>query len=97
MSEYLKYDIKQGEVDADCLPETLQFITENSQYFHTALKDIRDELSDLGEITYISYEKSWSFAAVIERSELGRISTGRGVIVEGGKCSYDTILKALES
>ena len=97
MADYLKYDIKQGEVNADCLPETLQFISENSQYFHTALKEMRDELSDLGEITYISYEKNWSFASVIERSELGRISLGKGVIVEGGKCSYDTILDVLKS
>jgi len=96
MSDHLEYNITQGEVDADCLPETIQFIAENSQYFHTALKDMRDELSDLGDITYISYEKSWSFAAVVEKAELGRISTGRGVIAEGGKCSYDSILETLK-
>lgn len=97
MADHLNYTIKQGEVEADCLPETLQFISENSQYFHTALKEMRDELSDLGEIVYISYEKNWSFAAVVEKSELGRISSGRGAITEGGKCSYDEILTSLES
>ena len=96
MSDQLNYVIKQGEVESDCLPETLQFIAENSQYFHTALKDMRDELADMGEILYVSYEKNWSFAAVVERSELGRISSGKGAIVEGGKCSYDEILESLK-
>lgn len=97
MSDQLNYVIKQGEVESDCLPETLQFIAENSQYFYTELEDIREELSDLGEIVYVSYEKSWSFVAVIEKSEFGRISKGKGTIVEGGKCSYDEILTSFES
>ena len=97
MHNQLNYVINQGEVESDCLPDTLQFITENSQYLHTQLKDIRDELSELDDIVYVSYEKNWSFVAKVEKSELGRIAKGEGSIVEGGKCSYDEIVNSLES
>ncbi len=97
MSNQIKYEITQGAVVSDCLPETHQFIEENSQYFHTILKPIRTALEDEGQIIFISYEKSWSFASAVEKAELGRISSGKGIIVEGGVCSYDELLSSLNS
>lgn len=97
MSNQINYEIVQGAVVSDCLPETHQFIEQNSQYFHTTLKPIRDALADEGDVVFISYEKSWSFASAVKKAELGRISSGKGAISEGGVCSYDELLSSLSS
>ncbi|MDB9741360.1 hypothetical protein OAB00_00755 [Akkermansiaceae bacterium] len=96
MSNQIYYEIKRGSVVSDCMEETYQFITENSQYFHGVLKPIRDEFADQGTITYISYERNWSFATSVEKSELGRISSGKGAISEGSKCCYDELIETIE-
>ena len=94
MSNLLNYVIQEGEVLSDCLPETSQFTSDNSQYFHTGVQEIRSELSEVGDLMCISYEKNWTLMTVIEKSELGRISKGKGVMVDGAKCAYDEILKS---
>ena len=97
MSNQIHFTIQRGSIVSDCMAETYEFISQNSDYFHGALKPIRNELSEGGTFTFISYEKNWSFGTVVEKSELGKISMGKGAIVEGSNCSFDEILESLEA
>ena len=91
MSNHIHYEIQRGSVVSDCMEETYQFISQNLNYLHDALIPIRDEILDSNTFSFVCYEENWSFAAKIDRVELGKIAAGSGVIQEGNHCSYDEI------
>ncbi|MGJ8676544.1 MAG: hypothetical protein ACSHX0_03410 [Akkermansiaceae bacterium] len=95
MSNQTYFQIQRGSVVSDCMPETYDFISQNLEYFHRALKPIRDILSDDGPITFISHETQWSFAVCIEKAELGKVALGKGVIAEGNTSMYDELLEKI--
>jgi len=95
MSSQTHFEIKQGAVIGDCMKETYDFIEQNLEYFYKSLRPIREALTDEGDITFVSYEDQWSFACHVEKSELGRVATGKGIISESSTCLYDEILSSL--
>ena len=95
MSSQTYFQVQRGSVVSDCMPETYNFINQNLEYFHKALRPAIEALSDQGEITFISLESQWSFGCHIEKAELGRVASGKGVVSEGTVCTYDEILERL--
>ncbi|MGJ8673320.1 hypothetical protein [Rubritalea sp.] len=77
------------------MPETYEFISQNLDYFYSALQPLKNALAEDGPITFISHESQWSFAVSVEKSELGRVASGSGVISEGGACPYDDLSEAI--
>ena len=96
MSNKTKFKIERGSIVSDCMDDTRDFITQNLEYFYNSLQSAREALSDEGEITFISLEDHWSFACHIEKSELGKVAKGKGIIAESSACLYDEILKDLD-
>lgn len=89
------FKIQQGSVISDCMKETYDFIDQNLEYFHSALQPAREALANEGSISFISHESQWSFACRIDKSELGKVASGAGVIIEGRVCPYDDLLNDL--
>ena len=89
------FQIQRGAVVSDCMEETYQFISQNLHYLHDALIPLRDEILESSTFSFICYEENWSFAANIEKVELGRVSSGTGIIQEGNQCSYDELLESI--
>jgi len=96
MSSNIHFQIQRGSVVSDCMEETYQFISQNLSYLHDTLIPLRDELLESSEFTFICYEENWSFASKVERVELGRVSSGHGLIQEGSQCAYDELLESLD-
>jgi len=95
MSNRIHFEIQRGAVVSDCMEETYDFITKNLHYLHDSLIPIRDEVLGSSEFTFVCYEENWSFAASVDKVELGKISAGSGVIQEGNQCAYDQLLETL--
>lgn len=95
MSNRTHFEVQRGAVVSDCMENTFDFISQNLEYFYDALRPAREALNDGGEITFISLEDQWSFACHVEKSELGRVASGKGVIAESSACLFDEILDDL--
>ena len=89
------FEVQRGSVVSDCMPETYDFISQNLEYFHKGIKPALDALAGAGEVTFISLEEKWSFSCHVEKSELGKVASGKGTISEGRACIYDEILASL--
>ena len=96
MSNKIHFEVQRGTIVSDCMEETYQFISNNLKYLHDSLKPIRDEVLDDSNFTFIGYEENWSFATTINKVELGKVSSGHGVILEGNQCSYSDLLHSME-
>lgn len=95
MSNQTFFQIQRGSVVSDCMQETYDFIVQNLDYFHSALQPAREALANEGPILFISHETQWSFACRIDKSELGKVASGVGIISEAHACPYDELLKGL--
>lgn len=95
MANQTYFKIQRGSIVSDCMQETYDFISQNLEYFHTALQPAREALTSDGSLTFISHESQWSLACRIDKSELGKVAAGEGSIIEGGHCPYDELLKEL--
>lgn len=95
MANQTYFKIQRGAIVSDCMEETYDFISQNLQYFYQALKPVEDAISDGGPMTFISHENQWTFAVCVEKSELGKVATGKGIISEGNSCPYDQLLNDL--
>ena len=95
MTNQTPFKIQQGAVISDCMQETHDFITQNLEYFHSALQPAREALGNEAAITFISHESQWSLACRIDKSELGKVAAGAGIISESSVCPYDDLLLGL--
>jgi|GEM_PF-3833431 len=97
MSDLLNFNIRQGEVECDCMERTHNFISSNLKYLGKSITTLKSEGLSGQDFTLICYESAMSFAVKVDRIELGQIANGGGVIVDGASCNYDQILETLES
>ncbi len=95
MSNLIHFEVQRGQVVCDCMEETYQFISQNLGYLHEQLLPVRDELLGAGDFTFICHEENWTFAARVDKAELGRVSIGSGIIKDGNSSSYDEVLERL--
>jgi len=96
MSNLTEFQVERGKVESDCMPETFNFISQNLKYLYDSLIPVREELAKTGPFSFICYEDNWSFAAKIEKVELARVSTAKGVIHEGRDCAYDELVPTIK-
>ncbi len=96
MSNLIHFEIQRGKIVSDCMEQTYQFISKNLSYLHEQLVPVRDELLESSNFTFICYEENWTFAARVDKAELGCVSSGSGIIKDGNNCSYDEVLEKLE-
>lgn len=95
LADHTYFEIQRGEIISDCMQETYDFISQNLAYLHSELKPIREALPDDGPFTFISHEDQWSLAVCVEKTELGKLATGRGIISECNNSAYSELVKGV--
>ena len=95
MKNQTSFQVSQGTIFADCLPETREFIDQNLQFFHSVMTNVAQALKSEGAMTFVSNEEAWNFSCSIEKTELGRVVRAEGTLIDGGSAKFDEVLEEL--
>lgn len=95
MSKIIPFELIEGEIQSQSSPETKAFISENIEFFHELLADVRLTFPEDENIIAITVENSSNFGVRIDRSESPTATEAEGLLTDSPGASLDEIVQTL--